>query len=121
MHLAMFLPEEIELGAVQRHRYSTDVVSTDGGYEKRRYRWSTPLREMEVSFAIAERDDPIYVAVRALFDASLGGAHSFNFRDWADESGETVLAVRFDSALEITGVTPELDHIASVTLVEVRR
>lgn len=121
MHLAEFLPEEIELGAVQHEHWDTDVVTTDGGHEKRRYRWSAPLRRFEISFAVATRDDPVYLAVRALFEAAKGSAHSFNFRDWTDESGATVIPVRFDSDLEITGVTPELDKIASVALIEVRQ
>jgi uncharacterized protein (TIGR02217 family) len=120
-HLSDFLPREIEIGAIRRLEYQTEVVDTDGGFEVRNNRWSGPKRIYEVSFPTAERDDPVYLAVIALYEAAGGGLHSFNFHDWTDESGSTVVPVRFDSALEITGVAGHIDHIETVTLKEVFR
>lgn len=119
-HLANYLPEEVELGAVETTDWSTEIITTDGGYEVRNNRWASPLRRFEVSFPAATRDDPVYTAVRDLFEQAEGSLHSFNFRTWTDESGGTVLAVRFDGPLEISGIASHLDKIGTVALVEVR-
>lgn len=119
-HLDHYLPREIELGAVRRSREAIDIVTTDGGFEVRNSRWSGPLLTFEVSFPTSRRDGAVYEAVRWLYEASRGGLHSFNFHDWTDDSGSTVVPVRFDSPLEITGVTGWLDHIETITLTEVR-
>lgn len=120
-HIDTTLPEEVELGAIRRLKWETEVVTTDGGYEVRNSRWSSPLKTFEVSFPPATRDNGIYQAVIALYEAAEGGLHTFNFTDWTDETGGTVVRVRFDSPLEITGIATHLDHIETVTLVEVRQ
>ncbi len=78
--LASTLPEEVEIGAVRRLEYSTTVVTTDGGFEVRRGRWATPLRVYEISYPHAERDDPVYQAVLALYEEALGMSFSFMFK-----------------------------------------
>lgn len=120
MHLADTLPAQVEQGAVRDIDWGTEVVTTDGGYEVRNNRWAEPIRTFEISFPTAKRDDPIYQAVIALFEKAQGGLHSFNFRDWTDESGGTVVPVRFDSSLKITGIDRRLDHIETLTLREVK-
>jgi hypothetical protein len=119
-HLATFLPGEIELGPVQRADYGIEVVTTDGGYEVRNSRWSTPLRTFEIAFPPTLRNGGVYNAVRDLYAESLGGLHSFNVRDWTDESGLTIFKVRFASPLEIEGLATHLDKIATFSLQEVR-
>lgn len=119
-HINETLPPQVELGAVRSLRWQTEVVTTDGGYEVRNSRWSAPLRTFEVSFPTATRDDPIYLAVIALYEAAEGSLHTFSFTDWTDETGGTVVKVRFDSPLDITGVATHLDHIETLTLVEVK-
>ncbi len=119
-HLSTFLPREVEVGAIRRLSWSTEVVKTDGGAEVRNARWSAPLRSFEVSFPASKRDDPIYKAVIDLYEDTLGGLHSFNFTDWTDNTGSTTVPVRFDSPLSILGIDRRLDHIETVTLIEVR-
>lgn len=119
-HLADFLPPELELGPVQRTDWGIEVVTTDGGYEVRNARWSAPLRTFDVSFPPSTRDGEVYRAVIDLYEASMGGLHSFNYRVWTDESGLTIVPVRFDSPLEIEGIAGHLDHIATFSLKEVR-
>lgn len=119
-HHAVRLPEEVELGAVRRLDWGTQVVTTDSGHEVRNARWSAPLRSYDVSFPPARRDNAIYQAVIDLYEQVEGSLHSFNLVDWTDESGATIVPVRFDSELIITALATHLDHIETVTLVEVR-
>jgi uncharacterized protein (TIGR02217 family) len=115
--LALTLPESVEIGARRTLDYATEVVTTDGGYEVRNARWSSPLRMFEVSYPISLREGADHLAVKALYDASLGGLYSFRFKDWTDGS---ILDVRFDSPLEIESPASHLDHIVSLRLKEVR-
>lgn len=116
-HLSVNLPPQVEQGAVRNLDYSTEIVTTDGGTEVRNARWSTPLRSFDISFPTAKRTDATYIAVKTIFDDSLGGLHTFNFKDWTTDD---TVKVRFDSALSITGIDIRHDHIESVRLVEVR-
>ena len=45
--------------------------------------------------------------------------HSFNYRLWSDETGETVLKVRFNGPMELTGLATHLDQVTSLSLIEV--
>lgn len=119
-HYATRLPRQIEVGAVRRLKYSVDVVTTDGGAEVRNARWSAPLRSYELSFPSAPRDDPVYQAVIDLYVLTGGGLHSFDMAEWVDNTHSTIVPVRFDSPLQITGLDHRLDHIDTLTLVEVR-
>ncbi len=119
-HLTNRLPKQIEVGAVRRLRYSTDVVKMDGGGEVRNARWSAPLREYDISFPASKRDGVVYQEILALYDLTLGGLHSFDMAEWVDGSEMTIVPVRFDSPLTITGIDRNLDHIDTMTLVEVR-
>lgn len=117
-HLASTLPRNWEIGAQRRLDFGTEIVRTDSGAEVRNNRWAAPLRAYDLSFPIAPREtDATYQEVLDLYEEAQGSLHSFDIIDWTD--GATV-AVRFDGPLAITGVTPELDHIVEVTLVEVR-
>lgn len=119
-HLNTRLPEEVEIGAVRILEWGTEIVVTDGGHEVRNSRWSSPLRTYEVSFPHARRDDAVYEAVVALYEMAEGALHSFDFVDWTDETGSTIVPVRFDSPLEIATPAGHLDHIETLTLREVR-
>lgn len=119
-HLNTTLPEEIALGPVQRADWGIEVVTTDGGYEVRNARWSSPLRTFEVSFPPTLRSGTVYQAVVDLFEQSMGGLHTFDMVDWTDETGSTLVRVRFATPLEIEGMATHLDRIATFTLQEVR-
>lgn len=120
MHHAVNLPEEVELGAVKRTEWQTEIVSSDSGHEVRNSRWASPLRSYDVSFPVSRRDNAIYQAVLDLYEQVEGMLHSFNFVDWTDESGATVVPVRFDTPLTTTAPATHLEHIETLTLVEVR-
>jgi uncharacterized protein (TIGR02217 family) len=117
-HLATTLPNEIETGATQVRDYQTQIVTTDGGHERRNNRWRTPLRRYEADYSALERDGATHAAVVALFDEAEGSLHTFNFQDWTDGSG-SLRRVRFDGPLELTGIAEHLDQV-TIRLVEVR-
>jgi uncharacterized protein (TIGR02217 family) len=119
-HLNRRLPEEIALGPVRRADWGVEVVQVDSGAEVRNARWSSPLREFEVSFPPTLRNGSVYLDVVDLFEASMGGLHTFDFVDWTDETGSTLIRVRFASALEIEGMATHLDRVTTFTLKEVR-
>lgn len=118
-HLSSTLPRQIELLAVRTDDYAVEVVETDGGFEVRNLRHANSKRKYEISFPASRRNDPIYQAVLALYAAANGRLNSFNFVDWTDETGATIVPVRFDSELRITGVDYKHDHIETLQLVEV--
>lgn len=116
-HLTSTLPNRIQLGAVRRDDWGTQVITRDDGLEVRNNRWATSLRTYEISLPPMVRTDADYIALRALFAEAEGGLHSFDMTDWSD--GATV-PVRFDTPLHIVGLTPEVDDIDTFTLIEVR-
>ncbi len=118
--LSDYLPEELELGPTESTDWNIQVVTTWGGYEVRNAPWDEPLRTYQISFPPSTRDGAVYQAVKQLFDDSAGGLLSFNFRVWTDESGMTVIPVRFDGPMVIEGIAGHLDHIATFTIKEVR-
>lgn len=117
MHLSSTLPSSVEIGAQRRINWNTEVVQQDSGTEVRNNIWSAPLRTYSVSFPTSKRDNSVYTSVVALYEEAEGNLHSFDFHDWADNED---VAVRFDGPLATVGVTPDLEHIVEVTLVEVR-
>ena len=119
-HFAISLPAEIEIGAVRHLTYSNEVVTTDGGNEVRNARWSTPLRRYELTVPTSKRDGEAYKRVLDLYSLTMGGLHSFEFAEWVDDTRSTIVKVRFDGDLSITGIDRRHDHIEVFTLVEVR-
>jgi hypothetical protein len=118
-HLASTLPSSVEIGAVKRIVWLPEIVTTDGGHEVRNQRQSRAKIYFDCSMPTCTRDNADYLAVLQLFDDSMGGVDTFSFVDWTDETGNTVVKVRFDGELQITGVAGHLDHIETFTLVEV--
>lgn len=119
-HFTDRLPTAIEVGAVRHLTYSTDVVTTDGGNEVRNARWETPLKRYELTIPVSKRSSSDYQQIISLYNMTLGGLHTFEFAEWLDETHSTIVTVRFDGELSITGVDRNLDHIETFTLVEVR-
>jgi hypothetical protein len=120
MDLHITLPNSaVEIGAVKRLVWLPEIVTTDSGTEVRNQRQSRAKRYYDISVPTSTRDGSAYQTVLQLFEDSLGGADAFWITDWADESGETLVKVRFDGELSITSPAGHLDHIDTFTLVEV--
>lgn len=79
------LSADIEAGAKARPRYSTDIITTDGGHEIRNSRWAYPLFQFEFTLSPGYReDDAALDAFIDLFHAA-GGSHAvFRFHYWRD-------------------------------------
>jgi hypothetical protein len=118
-HLDRSLPQRIELGAVLRIDWQTEVVETDGGQEVRNNRRASPARYYDVSMPPMLRADADYLDLLDLYADAGGMLHSFDLNVWHDETNSTIVAVRFDSPLQITSLAPHLDHIDTFTLKQV--
>lgn len=111
------MPDRIELGAMRREDWNTQINTSDDGTECRNNRWGSSLRSYDVALPLMVRTDADYIALRALFALAEGSRYTFEFLDWSDDEP---VQVRFDTPLRITGQTPDLDHIDTFSLVEVR-
>lgn len=86
------LSRDIEVGAVARPRYATDVITTEGGWEFRNERWSYPLFDFEFNIAPGNMGsdfgdtDPEQALTEFidLWHAAGGRAETFLFRHWSD-------------------------------------
>jgi len=87
------LIRDIEVGAIARPRYSTDVIKTDSGYEVRNQRWSYPLFQFEFALEPGDREDEDQIGLSAdqklsafvnLWHAAAGQFNTLRFRDWGD-------------------------------------
>lgn len=76
------LPEQIELGATGGPTWSTQIVSTAGGAERRNVNWSQARRTYNVASGLRTRAD--MATLLAFWHARQGRAFGFRFKDWAD-------------------------------------
>lgn len=89
------LSRDIEVGAIARPRYATDVIRTEGGFEFRVPRWRYPLFTFEFNLAPGDADDEesdsdpeqTLTEFIDLWHAAGGMDQSFLFRHWADYRG----------------------------------
>lgn len=118
MHLWLSLPQKMEIGAQRADDWDVEVVPTDGGFEVRNERASSPLRQYHLALPIKTADDADFVALRAMWKDAHGRNFTFNFTDWIDSD---TVRVRFDTGLQFT--TPkrmQLHHTDTFTLKQVR-
>ena len=75
-------PERIALGATGGPLWSTNVVTTAGGHERRNQNWSASRGRWNVGSGLKTRDD--LATLIAFFRARRGRAFAFRFKDWSD-------------------------------------
>lgn len=76
---------EIEANAKARPRYSTDVITTDGGHEVRNSRWAYPLHKFEFNVEPGSRDgDDALAALEEMYHVCGGQYGAFRFHYWRD-------------------------------------
>lgn len=121
MHFDMSLPSAVENGARRTLEWDIEIVRSDGGHEVRNQRTSAPLRLWELSYNNAPEDDADHAAVEAMWIATAGGTHTFNFTD-ERATGELSQAVkvRFDSDLTFTNTLGPFHKIEMFVIREVR-
>jgi len=75
-------PTDVSYGSSGGPEFSTDIVITHGGQEKRNINWSAARAKYNISYGIkaqAQLDSVI-----AFFRARKGKAVGFRFKDWSD-------------------------------------
>lgn len=75
-------PERIALGATGGPLWSTNVVTTAGGHERRNQNWAQARGRWNVGSGLKTRAD--LEALIAFFRARRGRAFAFRFKDWSD-------------------------------------
>ncbi len=76
------LPQAVSFGSTGGPRFSTRVVVTASGHEKRNRDWDQARAEYDLSSGIRSTADLALLA--AFFRARAGRAYGFRFQDWAD-------------------------------------
>ncbi|MFL9823430.1 TIGR02217 family protein [Rhodoplanes sp. SY1] len=75
-------PTGISYGVTGGPRRRTEIATLASGAEERNVLWADSRREYNAGYGIRSHDD--LHAVLAFFEARLGQARAFRFRDWAD-------------------------------------
>ncbi len=76
------LPEAIELGAIGGPGWSTQIVTTAGGAERRNANWSQARRSYNLASGLRSRAD--MATLLAFWHARQGRAFGFRFKDFSD-------------------------------------
>lgn len=77
-------PEDIAFGSEGGPQFSTDVVTTQGGFEQRNSNWQAARARYNVARGIKTQAQ--LESLLAFFRARKGRAIGFRFKDWADYS-----------------------------------
>jgi uncharacterized protein (TIGR02217 family) len=78
------LPLRIGFGTRGGPSFSTEIVTIDGGYERRNQNWSQARRRYDARTGLCAADDAL--ALVAFFQARAGRARGFRLKDWSDYS-----------------------------------
>ncbi|TVR80060.1 MAG: TIGR02217 family protein [Rhodospirillales bacterium] len=75
-------PPDISYGASGGPGYSTTVVTTASGHERRNANWAAARGKWNVAHGLKKREQ--VAALIAFFRARKGRAYGFRFKDWTD-------------------------------------
>ncbi|HRQ82533.1 MAG TPA: DUF2460 domain-containing protein [Azospirillaceae bacterium] len=78
-------PSDVSRGASGGPGYSTTVVVTVSGHEKRNVNWAQARGKWNVAHGLKTRDQ--VAGLIAFFRARKGKAYGFRFKDWTDYQG----------------------------------
>lgn len=83
-------PVDISYGSAGGPEYSTDIVTTQSGYEQRNSNWADARCRYNVAYGVKSADQ--LAELIAFFRARKGQAEGFRFKDWSDYQavGETI-------------------------------
>lgn len=117
MHLDLWLPERIALGAELEEESGEEELELDSGIVDTNQRWAAVRQTYSIGMPPMRGTDPDLAALRALWRAARR-SHSFNMLDFTDESDGTAVKVRFRSDLKIVALGAGLYQIDGLTLME---
>lgn len=95
------LSEDIEVGAKVRPKFSTDIITTDGGWEVRNSRWAYPKHQFEFNAAPGEQGEQDLDEFVDLFYAAGGCDETFKIKHWADFEGVNQLTEAVDGSTTV--------------------
>ena len=75
-------PPDISYGAVGGPGWSTSIVTTVSGHERRNANWSQARGRWNVAHGLKRREQ--VAELIAFFRARMGRAYGFRFKDWTD-------------------------------------
>ena len=75
-------PDDISYGSGGGPEFSTDIIITQGGFEKRNSNWANARARYNVAHGV--KTETQLAELIAFFRARKGRAHGFHFKDWTD-------------------------------------
>jgi len=76
------LPLKVGYGATGGATFATEVITIDGGYERRNQLWSQARRKFDARTGVRSNIDA--TLLMAFFQARAGRARGFRLKDWSD-------------------------------------
>ena len=76
------LPLRVAYGSSGGPQFLTEVVTIEGGYERRNQCWSQSRRKFDARTGVVTAGDAAILA--SFFQARAGRARGFRLKDWAD-------------------------------------
>lgn len=76
------IPLRIGFGTQGGPSFSTEIITIDGGYERRNQNWQQARRRYDARTGLCSAADA--AALRAFFQARAGRARGFRLKDWTD-------------------------------------
>jgi uncharacterized protein (TIGR02217 family) len=77
-------PLRVGFGSHGGPAFSTEIITVDGGYERRNQNWSQARRSFDASTGLRSPND--VATLVAFFHARAGRARGFRLKDWSDYS-----------------------------------
>ena len=92
------LPLRVGFGSSGGPQFSTEIITIDGGFERRNQNWAAARRRYDAATGLRTAAD--IATLTAFFHARAGRARGFRLKDWAD----------FTSAPDNVGATTATDQ-----------
>ncbi len=80
-------PEDISYGCTGGPEYSTDIVTTGGGWEQRNINHFNAIHKYQAAHGVKNRQQQSQLL--AFFHCRHGKGYGFRYKDWADYQGAT--------------------------------
>lgn len=93
------IPLRIGFGSTGGPSFSTEIITVDGGYERRNQNWSQARRHYDASTGLRSAQD--VATLSGFFYARAGRARGFRLKDWSEftSASDGVSAPSFDDQI----------------------